>query len=221
MIEKKEKEKNEEENKIEREKMKKRIKENTEKRIKYKEEKLKKRENEKDNESIEVKLQEIRDRNKKEEKFQKIKEEDSKILKMATRIKAPKNLIISENVLDFFSKDTPKEQIKEMVYNALGSSIVEEKSNYQQGKNLTEAQANYIIDVLYMNITNNEDIGEMDDNLLGEVKIKISFLELNSQNIKKIILKDCYPTKDDIKGIINQYCRGNNRPKLFVIELET
>ena len=131
------------------------------------------------------------------------------------------SLTISPNVLDYLPKDISKNEIKQIVYDALKNSIINDKDKYIKGKNLTVEQANCLTDILYNCVSNLDNDKEEDKHkeLLGDIKIKIEVLEINKENARKILFKDLEPTEEEIEETLGQFANSNDIPKLFVIEL--
>ena len=136
-----------------------------------------------------------------------------------------KGLTILENVKEILPKDISKENIKEMVYNALGNTIVEDKSKFIKGVNLTTEHAQTIIDVLY-NIVHktekdeNEKEDEIDNTTLKDVNITIGFYEANEDNVRKFIFRNKNPTDDEVKNTLNQLTAGDVDAKILAIEIK-
>ena len=144
-------------------------------------------------------------------------EENKKIKKVKSNI--DNYITISDNVLQFLPEDISKDEIKKMVYDALGNSIVNYNQNYIKGKNLTNEQVNCIIDILYNKVTKQNNIEEKYDEMFKDIKINIEFRDINKQNIRKILFKDENPTKEEIEEILYHYLSGTDKPKFFVVEL--
>ena len=135
-------------------------------------------------------------------------------------IKSCKNLMISENVFEFLPEDISKEEIKNMVYNSLGNSIVDDKLKYIKGKNLTKEQVKCIIDILYMNVIHENNSENNYGEILGDAKIKIRMCDINKENVKNIIFKNNKnPDDEDVDEMLNQLTSSSENMKLFVIEL--
>ena len=150
------------------------------------------------------------------------KKEKEKIKKtISKKLKSYSFLTISENVLDYLPNDISKNEIRQLIYDALKSSIINDKDKYIKGKNLTVEQVNCLIDILYNCIANidNDKEEKRYKELLGDVKLKLDFCEINKENVRKIIFKDLDPTDEDIDEILAQFNNSEDRPKLFVIEL--
>ncbi len=144
-------------------------------------------------------------------------EENKKIKKVKSNI--DNYITISDNVLQFLPEDISKDEIKKMVYDALGNSIVKYNQNYIKGNNFTNEQINCIIDILYNKVTKQNNIEEKYDEMFKDIKINIEFRDINKQNIRKILFKDENPTKEEIEEILNHYLSGTDKPKFFVVEL--
>ena len=143
-----------------------------------------------------------------------------------------KGLTILENVKEILPKDISKESIKDMVYNALGNTIVEDKSKFIKGVNITKEHAQTIIDVLY-NIVHkkeNEDENEnenekkpediVDNTSLKDVNVIIGFYDATEENVRKFMFKKKNPTDEEVKNALNQLTAGDVDAKILAIEIK-
>ena len=143
-----------------------------------------------------------------------------------------KGLTILENVKEILPKDISKESIKDMVYNALGNTIVEDKSKFIKGVNITKEHAQTIIDVLY-NIVHkkeNEDENEnenekkpediVDNTSLKDVNVIIGFYDATEENVRKFMFKNKNPTDEEVKKALNQLTAGDVDAKILAIEIK-
>ena len=143
-----------------------------------------------------------------------------------------KGLTILENVKEILPKDISKESIKDMVYNALGNTIVEDKSKFIKGVNITKDHAQTIIDVLY-NIVHkkeNEDENEnenekkpediVDKTSLKDVNVIIGFYDATEENVRKFMFKKKNPTDEEVKKALNQLTAGDVDAKILAIEIK-
>ncbi len=143
-----------------------------------------------------------------------------------------KGLTILENVKEILPKDISKESIKDMVYNALGNTIVEDKSKFIKGVNITKEHAQTIIDVLY-NIVHkkeNEDENEnenekkpediVDNTSLKDVNVIIGFYDATEENVRRFMFKKKNPTDDEVKNTLNQLTAGDVDAKILAIEIK-
>ena len=71
--------------------------------------------------------------------------------------KLAKKITILDNVKEYLPEDISMEEIREIVFNAIGNYIVD-KSEYKKGVNLTEEQAEVICDILFNHIIGNNEI---------------------------------------------------------------
>ena len=130
--------------------------------------------------------------------------------------KLAKKITILDNVKEYLPEDISMEEIREIVFNAIGNYIVD-KSEYKKGVNLTEEQAEVICDILFNHIIGNNE--EKDDpEILDDVKLKMGFCDVNRDNIKNIMFRGQNPTKEEIEDVYMQF-KSIISPKLFVIEL--
>ena len=143
-----------------------------------------------------------------------------------------KGLTVLENVKEILPKDISKESIKDMVYNALGNTIVEDKSKFIKGVNLTKEHAQTIIDVLYnlVHKKENEDDNEnenekkpediVDNTTLKDVNVTIGFYDATEENVRKFMFKKKNPTDEEVKNALNQLTAGDVDAKILAIEIK-
>ena len=136
-----------------------------------------------------------------------------------------KGLTILENVKEILPKDISKENIKDMVYNALGNTIVKDKSKFIKGVNLTTEHAQTIIDILYNIVHKEKDedeekVDEIDNTTLKDVNITIGFYEATEDNVRKFMFRNKNPTDDEIKETLNQLISEDVDAKILAIEIK-
>ena len=133
-----------------------------------------------------------------------------------------KGLTILENVKQYFPENIERDYIKDMVINALGGNIVNDKSEYVRGKNLTKDQVEGIIDVLFKIVSENENVekNEIEDQRLNDIKVNIGFYDANEENIRKFIFKDKNPTDEEVENTLNQFNSGEAETKILAVEIE-
>ena len=131
-----------------------------------------------------------------------------------------KGLTILENVKEILPKDISKENIKDMVYNALGNTIVKDKSKFIKGVNLTTEHAQTIIDVLYNIVHKNEKEEEIDNTSLKDINVSIGFYDATEENVRKFMFKKRNPTDEEVRNALNQITAGDVDAKILAIELK-
>ena len=133
-----------------------------------------------------------------------------------------KGLTILENVKQYFPENIERDYIKDMVNNALGGNIVNDKSEYIKGKNLTREQVEGIIDVLFKIVSENENVekNEIEDQRLNDIKVNIGFYDANKENIRKFIFKGKNPTDEEVENTLNQFNSGEAETKILAVEIE-
>ena len=141
-----------------------------------------------------------------------------------------KGITILENVKEYLPKDISKENIKEMVYNALGDAIVEEESKFIKGVNITKTHAESIVEALFNIITPKEDdddndekiknIENIEDDKFKDINVNIGFYEANEENVRRFMFKGKNPTDEQVKNTLNQLTSGDVEAKIFTIELK-
>ena len=134
-----------------------------------------------------------------------------------------KGLTILENVKEYLPENIGKDDIKGMVYNALGNSIVNDKSQYIKGKNLTKVQAEGIVDVLFKLVSSNEssEKNAFEDERLNDVKIKIGFYDADKENVRKFMFRGKNPSDEEVEKTYNNLSsNGTENVKFLAIEFQ-
>ena len=149
-------------------------------------------------------------------------EGNTEIEKNIYKKRSCKGLTILENVKEYMPETISREEVKNMVYNALGNTIVKDKYEYVKGKNLTKDQVEIIIDLLLKTITENENIEQedFDDERFNDVKVNIGFYDVNVENVRRIIFREENPSKEEIENMLNEISGGNENTKLLAVELQ-
>ena len=136
---------------------------------------------------------------------------------------------IVHNLENYFANNITEEKIKEMVLNVMNKVIVDNKSEFIPGKNITKKQAEKIAKVLYKKITKNKNsdmnILKEDENInsiLKNLKVKIEISELDKESAQKIIKKDINIDKnnENINKTIQEISKDNQNIKILFIKLE-
>lgn len=149
-------------------------------------------------------------------------EGNTEIEKNIYKKRSCKGLTILENVKEYMPETISREEVKNMVYNALGNTVVKDKFEYIKGKNLTKDQVEVIIDLLLKTITENENIEQedFDDERFNDVKVNIGFYDVNVENVRRIIFREENPSKEEIENMLNEISGGNENTKLLAVELQ-
>ena len=130
-----------------------------------------------------------------------------------------KGLTILENVKEILPKDISKENIKDMVYNALGNTIVD-NSKFIKGVNLTDEHAQNIVDILYNIVHNNENLEQIDNLSLKDINVTIGFYDATEENVRRFMFKKKNPTDEEVKNTLNQLTAGDVDAKILAIEIK-
>ena len=133
------------------------------------------------------------------------------------KVKPPKNIQILDNVKEYLPDDVTRDEIEEMVMGAIGDNVVE-STHFKKGINLTRGHVEALIDIIYMNLVGTNNGNKDYDKILGNVKLKIGFCDINKESVKNIMFKGQNPTEGEIEQVLEQFKLSIN-PKLFVIEL--
>ena len=120
-----------------------------------------------------------------------------------------------DNVQKYIPENTTRDEIKDMVYNALEITDSKNKST----EKLTEDQIEAIIDMLTRHI-NSRDDKNGDDNRLDGLKMTIGFYDADKENVKKLFFKDKKPSEEEVEDKLNDLVSVNDETKLFAIEIQ-
>ena len=134
-----------------------------------------------------------------------------------------KGLTILENVKEILPNDISKDNIREMVVNALGDTIVEDESKFIKGVNLTKSHVETIVDALFNIVTQTEENENIEDDRYKDFKdinISIGFYDANEENVRKFMFKGKNPTDEQVKNTLNQLNSGEVDAKILAIELK-
>ena len=134
-----------------------------------------------------------------------------------------KGLTILENVKEILPNDISKDNIREMVVNALGDTIVEDESKFIKGVNLTKAHVETIVDALFNIVTQTEENENIEDDRYKDFKdinISIGFYDANEENVRKFMFKGKNPTDEQVKNTLKQLNSGEVDAKILAIELK-
>ena len=133
------------------------------------------------------------------------------------RVKPLKNIQILDNVKEYLPDDVTRDEIEEMVMGAIGDNVVE-STHFKKGINLTRGHVEALIDIIYMNLVGTNNGNKDYDKILGDVKLKIGFCDINKESVKNIMFKGQNPTEGEIEQVLEQF-KSSINPKLFIIEL--
>ena len=128
---------------------------------------------------------------------------------------------IVHNLENYFTNNITEEKIKEMVLNVMSKIIVDNKSEFIPGKNITKNQAEKIAKVLYKKVIKNKNnhmsMSKEDENInsiLKDFKVKIEISELDKESAQKIIKKDINIDKN------REDSKDDQNIKILLIKLE-
>ena len=143
--------------------------------------------------------------------------QQKKEVRQKEKVKSFKNINILDNVKEYLPDDVTRDEIEEMVMGAIGDNVVE-SSHFKKGINLTREHVEALIDIIYMTIVGTNNGNKNYEEILGDVKLKIGFTDVNNESVRNIMFKGQNPTDDEIEQVLEQF-KSSINPKLFVIEL--
>ena len=132
-------------------------------------------------------------------------------------IKSYKGIKILDNVKEYLPDDVTRDEIEEMVMGAIGDNVVDQ-NHFKKGVNLTRGHVEALIDIIYMTLVGRNNGDKNYEEMLGDIKLKVGFCDVNSESVKNIMFKGQNPTEGEIEQVLEQFKLSIN-PKLFVIEL--
>ena len=125
-----------------------------------------------------------------------------------------KGVTILENVPKYIPDTVTRDEIKDMVYDAL--KINDDLS--KKGK-LNNDEIEGIIDMIMIIISSNDN-KKVNDKRLDNLKAIIGFYDADKENVKRIFFKDKKPTDEEIEEKLNDIASMNEDTKLFAIEIQ-
>lgn len=129
------------------------------------------------------------------------------------------NITLIDNLSNYFPKNISKKEIDEIVDLSLDGYIKEDKSEYMPGQNLTSEQADALKQIIYDNISKNQNFNNNDYSILDKINVKIWMSELNKDIIEKMFFQGKKISKIQNEIIIKKLSKGKKNVKALVIEL--
>ena len=130
-------------------------------------------------------------------------------------------ITVVQNLKDYIPANITKEEIKDMIYNAFGEGLVDEFKNYIPGKTVTRQQANAIIDLVEGYIKNDSNIENLEKNdILNDVNLIIDLVDLNREIIKEKMFKGKNPSDIQIENLLKNLSQGQENVKILSIEFQ-
>ena len=126
-----------------------------------------------------------------------------------------KGVTILKNVPDNLPETITRDEVKDMVYDALK---INEDKNKGKGK-LNAEQIDGIIDMIMTIVSPNKN-KKIEDKRLDDLKAIIGFYDADKENVKKLFFKDQKPTDEEIEDKLNDLVSMNEDAKLFAIEIQ-
>ena len=129
------------------------------------------------------------------------------------------NITIIDNLSNYFPKNISKKEIDEIVDLSLDGYIKDDKSEYIPGQNLTSEQADALKQIIYDNISKNQNFNNNDYSIFDKINVKIWMSELNKDIIEKMFFQGRKISQIQNDIIIKKLTKGKNNVKALVIEL--
>ena len=128
---------------------------------------------------------------------------------------------ILENIKDCIPETMERDEVKDIVYHALGSKIVKDETQYIKGKNLTVQQVEGIIDIIFKIVHENENTekNEIEDERLKDVKVNINFYDATEENIRKYIFNGQNPTDEEVENTLKQFNSEEEGTKILRVDI--
>ena len=143
-------------------------------------------------------------------------------------------IVIVDNIKNYLPENITKEEINEMVYNALEGCIVDDISKVIRGKTITKEQADAIANIVFdkvkgdKNDSDNEDEHKKDKfqrrksrrySVLNQVFVNVGMTDLTPEFLKNTVFKNKNPTQQQIDNAMKNLSQGNCNVKVLTIEL--
>ena len=143
-------------------------------------------------------------------------------------------IVIVDNIKNYLPENITKEEINEMVYNALEGCIVDDISKVIRGKTITKEQADAIANIVFdkvkgdKNDSDNEDENKKDKfqrrksrrySVLNQVFVNVGMTDLTPEFLKNTVFKNKNPSQQQIDNAMKNLSQGNCNVKVLTIEL--
>ena len=130
-------------------------------------------------------------------------------------------ITVIQNLKDYIPSDITKEEIKDMVYNAFGDGLVDDKKYYIPGKTVTRQQANEIVNLIESYIKEDAIVTNLEnDSILNGVNIIIDLVDLNKDIIKEKMFKGKNPSDLQLENTLKNLSGGLSNIKVLSIEFQ-
>ena len=143
-------------------------------------------------------------------------------------------IVIVDNLKNYLPENISKEEINEMVYNALEGCIVDDITKVIRGKTITKEQADAIANIVFdkvkcdKNDSDNEEEIKKDKfqrrksrrySILNQVFVNVGMTDLTTDFLKKTVFKNKNPSEQQIENAMKNLSQGNGNVKVLTIEL--
>ena len=130
-------------------------------------------------------------------------------------------ITVIQNLKDYIPSDITKEEIKDMVYNAFGDGLVDDKKYYIPGKTVTREQANEIVNLIESYIKDDAIVTNLENNsILKGVNLIIDLVDLNKDIIKEKMFKGKNPSDLQLENTLKNLSGGLSNIKVLSIEFQ-
>ena len=130
-------------------------------------------------------------------------------------------ITVVQNLKDYIPSNITKSEIKDMVYNAFGEGLVDDKKYFIPGKTILKEQADAIIDLILKYIQDDTNIENLEnDSILDGLNLTIDLVDLNKDIIKEKMFKGKNPSDLQLENILKNLSQGANNVKILSIEFQ-
>jgi len=130
-------------------------------------------------------------------------------------------ITVIQNLKDYMPEHITREEIKDMIYNAFGEGLVNDKKYYIPGKTVTREQADAIVDLIEQYIKDDTDLENFESkSILDGVNLTIDLVDLNKDIIKEKMFKGKNPSNTQLENILKNLSQGQNNVKILSIEFQ-
>lgn len=130
-------------------------------------------------------------------------------------------ITVVQNLKDYLPSNITKRELKDMVYNAFGEGLVDDKKYYIPGKTITREQTDAIIDLILQYIKDDANVENLEnDSILDGVNLTIDLVDLNKEIIKNKMFKGKNPSDIQLENTLKNLSQGLNNVKILSIEFQ-
>ena len=128
-------------------------------------------------------------------------------------------ITVVQNLKDYLPDKITKDEIKYMIYTALGEGLIEDEQYYIPGKTVTKKQVDLIVELIENYIKYDDNIENLEnDDILNGVNLSVDLVDINKDIIREKMFKGKNPSDIQLDNTLKNLTGGLSNVKLLNIE---